>query len=133
LDLPLFVRISATEWADKGWAIQDSIKLVDILKEMDVDVVDCSTGGNVDGASIPLSPGYQVPFSEEIRKETGVLTGAVGLITEATQAEEILKQGKADLIILARQLLRDPYFPLHAAKELGEDVKWPLQYERAKR
>lgn len=132
LDLPLFVRISATEWADQGWSIDDSVRLVDILKGMEVDVIDCSTGGNVNGVSIPLSPAYQVPFSEEIRKKTGILTGAVGLITEAAQAEEILKEGKADLIILARQLLRDPYFPLHAAKELGEDIKWPLQYERAK-
>lgn len=132
LDLPLFVRISATEWADGGWTIDDSVKLVDILKEMDVDVIDCSTGGNVAGVTIPLIPGYQTPFSEEIRKRTGILTGAVGLITEAKQAEEILTQEKADLIILARQLLRDPYFPLHAAKELGVDLKWPNQYDRAK-
>jgi 2,4-dienoyl-CoA reductase-like NADH-dependent reductase (Old Yellow Enzyme family) len=133
LHLPLFVRISVTEWVDNGWTAEDSIKLVQILKNMEVDVIDCSTGGNVNGVKIPLSPGYQVPLSEEIRNNTGILTGAVGLITEAAQAEEILKEGKADLIILARQLLRDPYFPLHAAKELAEDVKWPLQYERAKR
>jgi 2,4-dienoyl-CoA reductase-like NADH-dependent reductase (Old Yellow Enzyme family) len=132
LELPLFVRLSVSEWADKGWIVADSVKLVDILKGMDVDVVDCSAGGNMNGVSVPLSPGYQVPFSEEIRKKTDILTGAVGLITDATQAEEILEQGKADLIILARQLLRDPYFPLHAAKELGDDVKWPIQYERAK-
>lgn len=132
LDLPLFVRISATEWTDGGWSIDDSVKLVNILKGMDVDVIDCSTGGNVAGVNIPVSPGYQVPFSEEIRSKTGMLTGAVGLITEAKQAEEILQDGKADLIILARQLLRDPYFPLHAAKELGVDLEWAKQYDRAK-
>ncbi len=126
LELPLFVRISATEWTDGGWTLEDSISLTEVLKELDVDVIDCSTGGNVAGITIPLSPGYQVLYAEEIRKRTGILTGAVGLITEAKQAEEILSQERADLIILARQLLRDPYFPLHAAKELGVDLKWPI-------
>jgi 2,4-dienoyl-CoA reductase-like NADH-dependent reductase (Old Yellow Enzyme family) len=129
---PLFVRISATDWAEKGWSPEDSIKLSAILKTKDVDLIDCSSGGNIHYQEIPLFPGYQVEFSADIRKETGILTGAVGLITEAKQAEEILQEGKADLIILARELLRDPYFPLHASFELGDEITWPDQYARAK-
>lgn len=129
---PLFVRISATDWAEGGWNPEESVKLAAILKEKGVDLIDCSSGGNVSYQQIPLSPGYQVPFSESVKKETGILTGAVGLITEAKQAEEILEEGKADLIIMARELLVDPYFPLHAAHELNDDIKWPEQYERAK-
>lgn len=129
---PLFVRISATDWAEGGWSPEESVKLSAILKDNGVDLIDCSSGGNISYQKIPLSQGYQVPFSEAIKKETGVLTGAVGLITEAKQAEEILQEGKADLIILARELLRDPYFPLHAAYELDDEIKWPEQYERAK-
>ena len=130
--LPMFVRISATDWADGGWDIEQSVELSRILKTRGVDVVDCSSGGNVSTARIPLGPGYQVPFAERIRRDAGVPTSAVGLITEPHQAEDILSSGKADLIVLARQLLRDPHWPLHAAKALGVDVTWPLQYERAK-
>jgi 2,4-dienoyl-CoA reductase-like NADH-dependent reductase (Old Yellow Enzyme family) len=128
---PLFVRISATEWTEGGWSIEESVKLAYILKEMGVDLIDCSSGGNIYNAKIPVSPGYQVPLSEAIRK-TGILTGAVGFITNATQAEAILQEEKADVIILAREFLRNPYFPLMAARELDEDVSWPVQYLRAK-
>jgi 2,4-dienoyl-CoA reductase-like NADH-dependent reductase (Old Yellow Enzyme family) len=131
-NLPLFVRISASDWAEGGWDGDDSVRLAAILKTHGVDLVDCSSGGTVPGVRIPVKPGYQVPFAEQIKKETGMLTGAVGLITEAKQAEEILQNGQADLIFLARESLRDPYFPLHAAKELGVDVAWPVQYTRAK-
>ena len=130
--LPLFVRLSCTDWAEGGWNEHDSVKLVGILKEKGVDVIDCSTGGLIPGIKIPLVPGYQVPFAEKLKKEAGIATGAVGLITTAVQAEEILQQGSADLIVMARELLRDPYFPLHAARELGVDIPWPVQYERAK-
>ncbi|MCX6249870.1 MAG: NADH:flavin oxidoreductase/NADH oxidase [Bacteroidetes bacterium] len=130
---PLFVRISSSEWVEGGWTIGDSIALTRILKDLGADLMDCSSGGNIKGVKIPLVPGYQVPFAEKIRKETGMLTGTVGLITTATQAESILEQGQADLIILARQMLRNPYFPLEAALELGDDVTWPRQYLRAKR
>jgi len=129
---PLFVRISATDWAENGWSPEDAVKLSAILKTKDVDLIDCSSGGNIHYQEIPLFPGYQVQFSDAIRKETGILTGAVGLITTAKQAEEILQEGKADLIMLARELLRDPYFPLHAAFELDDEIKWPDQYVRAK-
>jgi len=127
---PLFVRLSATDWTEGGWTIDDSIKLVNILKDKGVDFIDTSSGGNV-LARIPLKPGYQVEFAEAIRK-TGILTGAVGLITTPTQADEIIQTGEADMVIIAREMLRDPYFPLHAAHALGHDVKWPVQYERAK-
>lgn len=129
---PLFVRISATEWVENGWDENDSVNLAKILKEIGVDVIDCSTGGNSAEQKIPVHPLYQVPFSEKIKKESGILTAAVGMITTAQEAEKILEEQKADLIIMARQLLREPYFPLHAAKELGVDLPWPLQYERAK-
>jgi 2,4-dienoyl-CoA reductase-like NADH-dependent reductase (Old Yellow Enzyme family) len=128
---PLFVRISATDWTEGGWTGEDSIALAKILKEKGVDLVDCSTGGNVPGAKIPVGPGYQVQFAEQVR-ETGILTGAVGMITEPTQANEIIEAGRADMVIMAREFLRDPYFPLRAAHELGVEVKWPVQYERAK-
>jgi 2,4-dienoyl-CoA reductase-like NADH-dependent reductase (Old Yellow Enzyme family) len=128
---PLFVRISSTDWTEGGWTIEESIRLASILKEHGVDLIDCSSGGNVFNARIPFGPGYQVQFSEAIRK-TGILTGAVGLITTPQQAEEILETGKADLVLLGRELLRNPYFPLHAAKELSTETTWPLQYLRAK-
>ncbi|MBD1393212.1 NADPH dehydrogenase NamA [Mucilaginibacter glaciei] len=131
-EYPLFVRISATEWTEGGWTIEDSVGLSKILKENGVDLIDCSTGGNVAGAQIPLKPGYQVEFAETIKKETDILTGAVGLITEAEQANEIITNGQADVVLLARELLKDPHFPLRAAHELGVEVKWPSQYERAK-
>lgn len=131
-ELPLFVRISASEWSEKGWNIDDSVRLAKVLKEAGVDLVDCSSGGNVYRAKIEVGPLYQVPFAEKVKKGADIMTGAVGLITTAQQCEEILQTGKADMIFLARQLLRDPYFPLHAAKELGNDIKWPDQYLRAK-
>jgi 2,4-dienoyl-CoA reductase-like NADH-dependent reductase (Old Yellow Enzyme family) len=129
----MFVRISATDWAEGGWTIEDSVRLSFILKEIGIDLIDASSGGAVSFAKIPAGPGYQVGFAEAIKKQTGILTGAVGIITTAQQAEEILQLQKADLVIMARQLLRDPYFALHAAKELNDDVQWPDQYLRAKR
>ena len=130
--LPLFVRISATDWVAGGWTAEDSVILSDRLKDIGVDLIDCSSGGNSPEQKIPLAPMYQVSFAEKIKKETGILTGAVGLITTAEEAESILNNGQADLIIMARQLLRDPYFPLHAAKKLDAGIQWPKQYERAK-
>ncbi|HOW09033.1 MAG TPA: NADPH dehydrogenase NamA [Bacteroidales bacterium] len=128
---PLFVRISATDWAENGWTPDDSLKLSFMLKEKNVDLVDCSSGGNVHDARIPFGPGYQVPFSEMVRK-SGVLTGTVGLITSAAQAEAILQENKADLVLFGRELLRNPYFPLQAAKQLESETNWPVQYLRAK-
>jgi len=128
---PLFVRISATDWTEGGWTLEESVKLAYILKDTGVDLIDCSSGGNVNNAKIPANPGYQVPFAEAVRK-TGIMTGAVGFITTARQAELILQEEKADLVFLARELLRNPYFPLLAARELGEDIKWPVQYLRSK-
>jgi len=132
-DLPLFVRISATEWeTENAWTVDDSVALARVLKTMEVDVVDCSSGANIAGVRIPIVPLYQVPLAEQVKKEAGMLTGAVGLITTAQEAESIVADGRADLVFMARELLRDPYFPLHAAHELGVDVKWHEQYERAK-
>ena len=129
---PLFVRISATDWVDGGWTVEDSVRLAGILKGLGVDVVDCSSGGVVPHVKIPIGPGYQVGLAEKVRR-SGVLTAAVGMITEAKQAEAILSAGQADLIVMARELLRDPYFPLHAAHEMGfGDIHWPLQYLRAR-
>ncbi|MDQ6913314.1 MAG: NADPH dehydrogenase NamA [Verrucomicrobiota bacterium] len=129
--LPLFVRISATDWIDGGWDVEQSVELAKVLKPLGVDLIDCSTGGAAPGAKIPLGPGYQVPFSERIRREAEIATAAVGLITDAKQANEIIANGRADLIFLARQFLRDPYWPLHAARELGAEVQAPVQYGRA--
>jgi 2,4-dienoyl-CoA reductase-like NADH-dependent reductase (Old Yellow Enzyme family) len=129
---PLFVRISATDWAEGGWTEEESIRLSSILKDKGVDLIDVSSGGLAKQQQIPLFPGYQVQFAESIKKETGIATGAVGLITDARQAEEILEEGKADLIFLARELLRNPHFPLMAAEVLDAEAKWPVQYERAK-
>lgn len=128
---PLFVRISATDWTEGGWTLGESVKLATLLKEIGVNLIDCSSGGNVYNASIPVGPGYQVPFSEALRK-TGILTGTVGFITNAGQAESILQKEKADLVFLGRELLRNPYFPLLAAKELGDEITWPVQYLRSK-
>lgn len=129
---PLFVRISATDWTEGGWTVEDSVKLAIELKKRGVDLIDTSSGGNVPKATIPSEPGYQVPFAAQIKKEADILTGAVGQITSAAHSEEILTAGKADLILYGRESLRDPYLPLHAAKELNVDVDWPLQYQRAK-
>jgi len=131
-DLPLFVRISATDWAEGGWNVDEAVKLSKILKDQGVDLIDCSSGGMVPHAKIPVGPGYQVAFADRIKKETGILTGAVGLITDVHQAEEILVNGQADLILIARASLRDSYFALHAASLLDDDIAWPLQYQRAK-
>ena len=131
-EYPLFVRISATDWVDGGWNIEDSVQLASLLKIRGVDLIDCSSGGVSPKQNIPVAPGYQVPFAEQIKKETKILTAAVGLITNAHQAEEILANQQADVIVLAREFLRDPYFPLHAAFPLHEDISWPVQYERAK-
>ena len=129
---PLFVRISATDWTEGGWKVEDSVKLSKRLKDLGVDLIDTSSGGNVPHASIPSAPGYQAGFAEKIKKEAGILTGAVGQITTAEQSEEILQKGMADLILYARESLRQPYLPLYFARELKKDIEWPLQYRRAK-
>ena len=131
-DLPLFVRISATDWADGGWNVEESVALTKILKQKGVDLIDASSGGLVSHQKIPLGPNYQVPFAEKIKKDTGILTGAVGLITEAIQAEEIIASGKADLVLFARESLRNPNLGLTFAHELQATIQWPKQYERAK-
>ena len=127
---PVFTRISSTDYTEDGWTIGESVRLAEVLKNHGVDLVDCSSGGNVHDAVIPFGPGYQVQFSEAVRK-TGILTSAVGLITSSRQAEAILSEGKADLVFMGRELLRNPYFPLHAARELDANVSWPVQYLRA--
>jgi 2,4-dienoyl-CoA reductase-like NADH-dependent reductase (Old Yellow Enzyme family) len=128
---PVLVRISCTDWAPDGWDIEQSVELSRRLRDRGVDMIDCSSGGNVATAAIPLGPGYQVPFAERIRREAGIPTGAVGLITTPQQADEIVSGGKADCVLLARESLRDPYFPLRAARELGQAIDWPAQYLRA--
>lgn len=130
--VPLFVRISVTDWTEGGWDIEQSIELSKLLKQAGVDLVDCSSGGNVMRASIPTAPGYQVAFAQEIREKTGIMTGAVGMIVSAEQAENIIVSGQADAVLLARQMLRDPYWALRAAKRLNVDTPWPVQYTRAK-
>lgn len=130
---PVFVRISATDWVEGGWDLAHSVQFAKWLKEIGIDLIDCSTGGMVPDAHIPAAPGFQVPFAAGVRKEAGIATGAVGIITTPEQAEQILADGQADAIFLARELLRDPYWPLRAARELGVDVAWPNQYVRAKR
>jgi len=129
--LPLFVRISATDWAEDGWNPEESVLLCKALRELGVDLVDVSSGGMMPRATIPVAPGYQVPFAEQIRTEAGLPTGAVGLVTEAHQAEAILSEHKADLVFLGRELLRNPRWPLEAARELGAETPWPAQYARA--
>jgi len=128
---PLFVRISATDWIEGGWDLDQSVELANQLGPLGVDLIDCSSGGILPGAKIPVEPGYQVPFAEGIRRETGILTGAVGLITSATQADMILREDKADVVLLAREFLRQPYWPIRVAHELGFPVSWPVQYLRA--
>lgn len=129
--LPLFVRISASDWVEGGWDIDESVELSRRLCGLGVDLIDCSSGGLSPQQKIKVVPGYQVPFAERIRRDAGIRTGAVGLITTAQQAEEIVSSGNADLVLLAREFLRDPYFPLHAAKQLGDAVQPPIQYQRA--
>jgi 2,4-dienoyl-CoA reductase-like NADH-dependent reductase (Old Yellow Enzyme family) len=130
-DLPLLLRISATDWAEGGWDIEEAVQLARRVRDLGIDLVDCSSGGAVAHQKIALGPGYQVPFAERIRREAGIATGAVGLITTAQQADEIVRWERADLVLLAREMLRDPYFPLHAARELGAELKPPIQYARA--
>lgn len=129
--LPLFVRISATDYTEGGWDLDQSIELARRLKGLGVDGIDCSSGGNVSGVRIALGPGYQTRFAEQIRREAGILTATVGMITDPAQADHIIRTGQADLVMLARQLLRDPYWPLAAAKALGVTTSWPAQYLRA--
>lgn len=130
-DLPLLVRLSATDWAEGGWNPEETVALCSILKTVGVDMIDCSSGGNIHGVNIPLKPGYQVPFAEAVRK-TGILTATVGLITEISQIEEILSDGKADMVLLGRELLRNPYFPLKATQQSKNPLQWPVQYLRGK-
>jgi len=128
---PLFVRISATDWTDGGWDLDQSIELARRLKGLGVDVIDCSSGGNVEKAEIPVGPGYQAPFAQRIRREAEIATAAVGMIMAPAQADQIVRTGQADLVLIARELLREPYWPLHAARELGQTMSWPAQYLRA--
>jgi 2,4-dienoyl-CoA reductase-like NADH-dependent reductase (Old Yellow Enzyme family) len=130
--LPLFMRISATDWVEGGWTPEEAVELAKMVHPVGVDLIDCSSGGVAPNARIPVAPGYQVPFARKLKAEAEVHTGAVGLINGAQQAEGILENGDADLVLMARQFLRDPYVPLHAAKELAVEMEWPLQYQRAK-
>jgi len=129
--LPLFVRISSTDWAEGGWRIDDSVRLAPLLRDHGVDLIDCSSGGLAANAKIPVGPGYQVPFAARIRREAGIATAAVGMITEPAQADGIVRGGEADIVMLAREMLRDPYWAVHAAAALGEEAAWPKQYLRA--
>ena len=129
--LPVFVRISATDWTEGGWTIEDSIALAKRLKTSGVDLIDCSSGGAVPKAQIPVGPGYQVPFARAVREQANIATGAVGLITTAAQADQIIRTAGADLVFLAREFLRNPYFPLHAARILNQRFPTPVQYGRA--
>jgi 2,4-dienoyl-CoA reductase-like NADH-dependent reductase (Old Yellow Enzyme family) len=129
--LPLFVRISASDWKEGGWDVEQSIELARRLRDHGADLIDCSSGGAVPDATIPFGPGYQVPFADRIRRGAGIATGAVGLITEPAPANALIVEGCADIVLLARELLRDPYWPLRAARELGHIVPWPVQYLRA--
>ncbi|MGO4871575.1 MAG: NADH:flavin oxidoreductase/NADH oxidase [Roseiarcus sp.] len=128
---PLFVRISATDWTEGGWDVDQSVELARRLKSLGVDVIDCSSGGNVEKAVVPVGPGYQVPFAQRIKREADIATAAVGMITAPAQADQIIGTGQADLVLLAREVLREPYWPLRAARELGRAVPWPAQYLRA--
>jgi 2,4-dienoyl-CoA reductase-like NADH-dependent reductase (Old Yellow Enzyme family) len=131
--LPIFIRISATDWAEGGWTENDSVNLAKVIMDKGIDLVDCSSGGNAAKVQIPVGPLYQLKFADKVKKEAGILTGAVGMITTSEEAESIIKNGQADLVFLAREFLRDPHFPLRAAYELKADTKWPKQYERAKK
>ena len=130
--LPLLVRLSVTDWVEGAWDIAQSVQLARLLGPLGIDVVDCSSGGVVPGVTIPLGPGYEVPLAEQLRRDGGIATGAVGLITDTSQADAIVRAGQADLVFMARELLRDPYWPLHAARRLGCEIPWPSQYERAR-
>jgi 2,4-dienoyl-CoA reductase-like NADH-dependent reductase (Old Yellow Enzyme family) len=125
------VRISSTDWTEGGWDLEQSIGLARELKRLGVDAIDCSSGGNVEKAEIPVGAGYQVQFAARIRREAEIATAAVGMITAPAQADQIIRNGEADLVLLAREMLRDPYWPLHAAQALGQTASWPAQYLRA--
>ena len=131
--LPVWLRISATDWVADGWDVDEAVELARRVRDRGVDLVDCSSGGLLLSQKIAIGPGYQVPFAERIKREAGIATGAVGLITSATQADAIIRNGQADCVLLARQMLRDPYWPMHAAQELGVTFPWPVQYSRAAR
>jgi 2,4-dienoyl-CoA reductase-like NADH-dependent reductase (Old Yellow Enzyme family) len=130
--MPVLVRLSATDWVEGGWDLAQTVELSRCLQGRGVDLIDCSSGGNVVAAPIPVGPGYQVPFAAAVRTQVGIATGAVGMILAPEQADQIIRNGEADVVLLARELLRDPYWPLHAARTLGHEVAWPVQYERAK-
>ncbi len=131
-ELPLFARFSCTDWLPGGWDVPQSVELARLLKTDGVDLVDCSSGGVVGGVTVPIGPGYQTVFAETLRREASIATGAVGLITSAQQADHVLRTGQSDLVVMGRQLLRDPYWPLRAAAELKAEIAWPKQYLRAK-
>lgn len=131
-EFPLFVRVSSSDWADGGWRAEDTVALAHHLSSVGVDLIDCSSGGIAPGIAIPSGPGYQVPFSQRVKDTVPMLTAAVGFITSPAQADQIIRTEQADLVLLAREMLRDPYWPLHAARALGRDVVWPNQYLRAK-
>jgi 2,4-dienoyl-CoA reductase-like NADH-dependent reductase (Old Yellow Enzyme family) len=128
---PLFVRISSTDWVEGGWDIDQSVELARLLLALGVDVIDCSSGGNVEKANIPVGPGYQTPFAARIRREANIATAAIGMITAPAQADQIIRNDQADIVLLAREMLRDPYWPMRAAQELGQIAPWPQQYLRA--
>ncbi|MBC8165673.1 MAG: oxidoreductase, partial [Bryobacteraceae bacterium] len=130
-EFPLFVRLSATDWAEGGWTLEDSVEVSSELKIAGANLIDCSSGGLVPWAKIPVGPGYQVPFAKRIREKAGIATGAVGMITDAEQANSIVTSGEADLVLLAREFLRDAYWPIHAARALGHEIEAPVQYSRA--
>lgn len=130
--IPLFARISSTDWTDGGWTVVDSVAFAKLLIDAGVDIIDCSSGGNVSGAKIPVAPGYQVPFASQIKHEADILTCAVGLITQPMQAEEIIADNHADLVLLGREVLRNPYWPLETARKLNADIDYPKQYLRAR-
>jgi 2,4-dienoyl-CoA reductase-like NADH-dependent reductase (Old Yellow Enzyme family) len=130
-NMPLWVRLSGSDWAEDGWEIDECVELACMLRDAGIDVIDCSSGGTVPKPAVQVGPGYQVPIAARIRREAGIATATVGLITDAGQAEDILQRGDADLIEMAREFLRDPYFPRRGAKELGGSVRVPEQYERA--
>jgi 2,4-dienoyl-CoA reductase-like NADH-dependent reductase (Old Yellow Enzyme family) len=131
-EFPLLLRISATDWMEGGWSLEDSVSLARMAGPLGVDLVDCSSGGAHPAAAAPVGPGFQTPFAQRIREETGIPTGAVGLITEPAQADHIVRTGQADMILLGRVLLREPHWPLRAARELGQDGSWPVQYLRGR-
>jgi 2,4-dienoyl-CoA reductase-like NADH-dependent reductase (Old Yellow Enzyme family) len=130
--LPLAVRLSATDWREDGWTLEETVELSRLLRPDGVDLIDCSSGGIAPKVRIPVGPGYQVAFAERVRRDAGIATAAVGLITDPQQADTIIRSGQADFVVMARELLRDPHWPLRAARELRSDIPWPPQYERAK-